>query len=64
MAPMAEPRRDASAHPTNVRGGRPIRVIGLDDLIGIKRYINRPEDRDSLLQLEAIKRLREQEGLR
>ena len=45
-------------------GGRPTRVIGLDDLIRIKRHINRPKDRESLLQLEAIKRLREQEGLR
>lgn len=41
-----------------------MRVIGLDDLIRIKRYIGRPKDRESLLQLEAIKRLREQEGLR
>ena len=45
-------------------GGRAVRVIGLDDLIRIKRYIGRPKDRESLLQLEAIKRLREQEGLR
>ena len=45
-------------------GGRPTRVIGLDDLIRIKRYIGRPKDRESLLPLEAIKRLREQEGLR
>lgn len=45
-------------------GGRPTHVIGLDDLIRIKRYIGRPKDRESLLQLEAIKRLREQEGLR
>jgi predicted nucleotidyltransferase len=45
-------------------GGRPTQVIGLDDLIRIKRHINRPKDRESLLQLEAIKRLREQEGLR
>jgi len=44
--------------------GRPTRIIGLDDLIQIKRYIGRPKDRESLLQLEAIKRLREQEGLR
>ncbi len=43
--------------------GRPTRVIGLDDLIRIKRYLGRPKDRESLLQLEAIKRLREQEGL-
>jgi hypothetical protein len=39
-------------------------IIGLDDLIQIKRYIGRPKDRESLLQLEAIKRLREREGLR
>jgi len=45
-------------------GGRNVQVIGLDDLIRIKRHINRPKDRESLLQLEAIKRLREQEGLR
>ena len=44
-------------------GGRPTHVIGLDDLIRIKRHIGRPKDRDSLLQLEAIKRLREREGL-
>jgi predicted nucleotidyltransferase len=45
-------------------GGHPTRAIGLDDLIRIKRYIGRPKDRESLLHLEAIKRLREQEGLR
>jgi predicted nucleotidyltransferase len=44
-------------------GGHPVRVIGLDDLIRIKRHINRPKDRESLLQLEAIKRLRQEEGL-
>ena len=43
--------------------GHPVRVIGLDDLIRIKRYLGRPKDRESLLHLEAIKRLREQEGL-
>jgi predicted nucleotidyltransferase len=40
--------------------GRPVQVIGLDDLIRIKQHINRPKDRESLLQLEAIKRLRQQ----
>jgi predicted nucleotidyltransferase len=45
-------------------GGRTVRVIGLEDLIRIKRYHARPKDRESLLQLEAIKRLREEEGLR
>lgn len=45
-------------------GSLPTSVIGLDGLIRIKRYIGRPKDRESLLQLGAIKRLREQEGLR
>ena len=44
-------------------GGHATRVIGLDDLICIKRYLGRPKDKESLLQL-AVKRLREQEGLR
>src|SRR5438105_4745290 len=33
-------------------------VIGLDDLIAIKRHIYRPKDQIALLQLEALKRLR------
>jgi hypothetical protein len=33
-------------------------------MVRIKRFINRPKGRESLLQLEAIKRLREREGLR
>jgi predicted nucleotidyltransferase len=45
-------------------GGHPIPVIGLHDLIRIKRHLGRPKDREALLQLEAIKRLREEEGLR
>jgi hypothetical protein len=45
-------------------GGQPVQIIGLDDLIRIKRYLARPKDRESLLQLEAIKRLREGEGRR
>jgi predicted nucleotidyltransferase len=45
-------------------GGRPVPVIGLNDLIRIKRYLGRPKDKESLLQLEGIRRLREQEGLR
>ena len=39
-------------------------MIGLDDLIRIKRHLARAKDRESLLHLEAIKRLREEEGLR
>ena len=34
-------------------------VIGLDDLITIKRHIRRPKDQAALFQLEALKRLRE-----
>ncbi len=44
-----------------VLGSVKIRVIGLDDLISIKRYLGRAKDRESLLQLEAIKRIRESE---
>ncbi len=33
-------------------------VIGLDDLLTIKRHLGRPKDRASLVQLEAIQRLR------
>ena len=44
--------------------GRAVRVIGLEDLIRIKRHLGRPKDRESLLQLEAIKRLRGEEGRR
>ncbi|GMU81265.1 MAG: hypothetical protein AMXMBFR47_11360 [Planctomycetota bacterium] len=35
-----------------------VRVIALDDLITIKTHIQRPKDRDSLLQLLAIRRIR------
>ncbi len=37
-------------------------VISLDDLIRIKQHVNRAKDRDSLFQLLAIKKLREQTG--
>jgi hypothetical protein len=49
---------------TVAMSGRAIRVIGLEDLIRIRRYLGRAKDRQSLLQLEAIRRLRETEGLR
>jgi predicted nucleotidyltransferase len=39
-------------------GDLTIGVIGLDDLIAIKRHINRPKDQIALVQLEALKRLR------
>jgi hypothetical protein len=34
-------------------------IISLDDLIAIKRHINRPKDQAVALQLEALKRLRD-----
>lgn len=43
-------------------GGREIDVISLDDLIRIKKHINRPKDRDSLAHLLAIKQVREEGG--
>jgi predicted nucleotidyltransferase len=39
--------------------GLEIRIIGLDDLITVKRHIRRPKDQAALLQLEALKRLRD-----
>ncbi|PYV20131.1 MAG: hypothetical protein DMG07_00020 [Acidobacteria bacterium] len=37
-------------------------VISLDDLITIKRHINRPKDQIAAVQLEALKRMRQSEG--
>jgi predicted nucleotidyltransferase len=37
-----------------------IAVIGLDDLIAIKRHIGRAKDQAALFQLEAIKKMREE----
>ena len=39
--------------------GRVLQVIGLDDLIDIKQHLGRAKDVESLLQLRAIKELRE-----
>jgi len=35
-------------------------VISLDDLLTIKRHLGRPKDKAALLQLEAVKKLREE----
>lgn len=43
---------------TLLMGGFELRVIGLDDLIAIKQHIQRPKDRESLMQLLAIRRIR------
>jgi predicted nucleotidyltransferase len=45
-------------------GDLKVRTISLDDLIRVKEHIRRPKDRDSLFQLQAIKRLRAETGLR
>jgi hypothetical protein len=37
-------------------------VIGLDDLVAIKRHLKRPKDQVALVQLEELQRLREDEG--
>jgi predicted nucleotidyltransferase len=39
-------------------GTHTVLVIGLDDLITIKRHVNRPKDQAALFQLEALRRLR------
>lgn len=36
-----------------------VKVLSLDDLIRIKEHIQRPKDRDSLMHLHAIRRLRD-----
>lgn len=38
-----------------------LKVISLDDLIRIKQHINRPKDRESLMHLLAIKRIRDEQ---
>jgi len=38
-------------------GGLDLKVIHIDDLIAIKRHIQRPKDRDSLMHLLAIKKV-------
>jgi predicted nucleotidyltransferase len=44
-------------------GDMQLKIIGLDDLIRIKQHIGRAKDQSSLMQLLAIKRVREEEGL-
>jgi predicted nucleotidyltransferase len=44
--------------------GAPIKTISLDDLIRVKQHIRRSQDTDSLFQLLAIKKAREDTGKR
>ncbi|TWT41722.1 hypothetical protein RAS1_28430 [Phycisphaerae bacterium RAS1] len=39
-----------------------LKVISLDDLIRVKQHVNRPKDRESLMHLLAIKRVRDGQG--
>jgi predicted nucleotidyltransferase len=41
-----------------------VKTIGLEDLIRVKKHIRRPKDQESLLQLLAIRKAREDTGLR
>lgn len=38
-----------------------VKVLSLDDLIRIKEHINRPKDRDALMHLLAIRRVRDEQ---
>ncbi len=42
----------------NIGGGRRIRVLTIDSLIKARKAMNRPRDREAVLQLEAIKKLK------
>jgi predicted nucleotidyltransferase len=53
LAKRAKPRK---------LGNNDVLVIDLDDLITIKQHIRRPKDQESLMQLLAIKRTREETG--
>jgi hypothetical protein len=48
-------------HETYSVRGIPVQTIGLEDLIRIKQHIGRSKDRDSLLQLLAIRALRNEQ---
>jgi predicted nucleotidyltransferase len=49
--------KHAETHPI---GALHVKVISLDDLICVKQHIKRVKDRESLMQLLAIKRIREE----
>ncbi len=54
--------RHAETHQIGDRSVRTVLTISLDDLIRVKQYIRRPKDQESLFQLLAIKKGREDTG--
>jgi predicted nucleotidyltransferase len=55
---------ELESHAETIRiGDIDLKIIGLEDLIRIKEHLGRPKDRDSLLHLQAIKRLRDSQGI-
>lgn len=62
VEPLGGYEEIAANAPVEQLGDVSVKVIALDDLIRVMRHINRPKDRESLFQLEAIKRIREETG--
>jgi predicted nucleotidyltransferase len=62
VEPLGDYQRLDQTATTYRVGAWDLRVINLDDLITIKRHINRPKDQSSLYRLLAIKRAREETG--
>jgi hypothetical protein len=46
----------------DIGGGRRIRVLTIDSLIKARKAMNRPRDRQALLELEAIRKTRKKRG--
>ena len=58
LEPLGDYEAIADRAETYRIGELDLKVIALEDLIAIKRHIGRPKDRDSLLHLLAIERVR------
>jgi predicted nucleotidyltransferase len=64
IEPLGDYDAIVSRAETYTVAGLILRTISLEDLIRVKQHIGRSKDRDSLYQLLAIKRVREEEGRR
>ena len=60
VEPLGEYESLLPASETYPLGDFAVRTIGLNDLIRVKQHIGRAKDRESLLQLLAIRRLRDE----